>query len=337
MSKQVQLPAGLVTDKTQYLGVVTQSSGGGAPTNASYLVLGTDPSLTSERVLTAGSGITLTDGGAGSSLTISSTGSGAPIGASYLTLAADATLTSERVLTAGTNVAFVDGGAGGSLTINVSAAPVGSSYVTLATDATLTSERVLTAGIGISITDGGAGSTVTVANIVTSPFNERVMASTLHASTTQAQTSGTASYVYLGKTAAAAVWKYVKFRVSTAGAGTQTAEVGLFSSTSAPNGAAQTLTKLWADGTLTALTATGIGRNSTASAISVPAGTHLWAACRFAMATTQPTLAVLTDDWQLGYALQATSSAALTSLTTVTPSLTAAVQTIFPDLRATMD
>ena len=45
-------------------------AGGGAPTDASYVVLGVDGTLTDERVLTAGTGITLTDAGAGSTLTI---------------------------------------------------------------------------------------------------------------------------------------------------------------------------------------------------------------------------------------------------------------------------
>ena len=45
-------------------------SGGGAPTDASYVVLSLDGDLTDERVLTAGTGITLTDGGAGSTVTV---------------------------------------------------------------------------------------------------------------------------------------------------------------------------------------------------------------------------------------------------------------------------
>lgn len=79
MSKYVQLPTGAVTDTTQAVGVVTITTGGGgggAPTNASYLVLGTNATLTNERVLTAGTGITLTDGGAGGNLTIASSGGG---------------------------------------------------------------------------------------------------------------------------------------------------------------------------------------------------------------------------------------------------------------------
>ncbi len=45
-------------------------AGSGAPNSASYLTLGLDSGLTSERVLTAGSGIGFTDGGANSTLTI---------------------------------------------------------------------------------------------------------------------------------------------------------------------------------------------------------------------------------------------------------------------------
>jgi hypothetical protein len=76
VSKYVQLPTGTVTDTTQAVGVVTITTGGGggAPTNASYVVLGSNVTLTNERTLTAGTGITLTDGGAGGNLTIASSG-----------------------------------------------------------------------------------------------------------------------------------------------------------------------------------------------------------------------------------------------------------------------
>jgi len=49
-------------------------SAGGAPTNASYVVIGANGTLTAERVLTAGSGISLTDGGAGGNVTIAAVG-----------------------------------------------------------------------------------------------------------------------------------------------------------------------------------------------------------------------------------------------------------------------
>ena len=44
--------------------------GGGAPTSAQYVVVQADASLTNERVLVAGAGLTLTDSGAGQSLTL---------------------------------------------------------------------------------------------------------------------------------------------------------------------------------------------------------------------------------------------------------------------------
>mgnify|MGYP000647433119 CR=1 FL=1 len=70
--------------------VVTASGGGGgAPTGASYVTLGTDATLTAERVLTAGSGITLTDAGAGSTVTVAVTaGTFQPLDADLTTLAA---------------------------------------------------------------------------------------------------------------------------------------------------------------------------------------------------------------------------------------------------------
>ncbi|RKZ33709.1 hypothetical protein DRQ33_03675, partial [bacterium] len=48
-------------------------AGGGAPTNAQYVTMALDATLTNERVLAAGSGISITDGGAGGNVTISHT------------------------------------------------------------------------------------------------------------------------------------------------------------------------------------------------------------------------------------------------------------------------
>ena len=46
--------------------------GGGAPTTATYVTLSTDATLTNERVLTQGTGITIVDGGAGGAVTVNS-------------------------------------------------------------------------------------------------------------------------------------------------------------------------------------------------------------------------------------------------------------------------
>lgn len=50
--------------------------GGGAPVGASYLTLAVNATLTSERVLTAGTNITFVDTGAGGTLTINASGGG---------------------------------------------------------------------------------------------------------------------------------------------------------------------------------------------------------------------------------------------------------------------
>jgi hypothetical protein len=115
-----------------------------APDDASYLTLGLDGDLTNERVLAAGTGISLTDGGAGSNATIANTG-----------------VTS---IVAGDAVVLPSGGTG-DVTVSVPAIAdlITPSYVTLGTDSTLQNERVLTAGTGITLTDGGAGSTITIA------------------------------------------------------------------------------------------------------------------------------------------------------------------------------
>lgn len=63
----------LTADSAQGVGMAWAaggSGGGGAPTTASYVTLGTDASLSDERVLTAGASISITDAGAGSTVTI---------------------------------------------------------------------------------------------------------------------------------------------------------------------------------------------------------------------------------------------------------------------------
>lgn len=150
--------------------------------------------------------------------------------------------------------------------------------------------------------------------------------------------SGTAYYVYIGRVVQATTVAFVEFHVTTAAGGTQTAEVGLFSTPASPNKSAQTLTKIAATGTLTALTGTGMNRNSTTFAQVIPAGTHLWAAARFAMATTQPTTYGIEGDMSEGHVLTTTGGGALTSVTTASGALVAiGTGMIAPDLRITLD
>ena len=129
-------------------------------------------------------------------------------------------------------------------------------------------------------------------------------------------TGATAYFVYLGKTNKKILANKVIFNVTTGGASTQVGEVGLFSTTSAPNGAAQTLTKLMATGTLDDLTGTGILGNTTAFATDVAAGVHLWAGYRVDMASTEPTVVGVTGDNSRGRILSLGSAGVMTSTST---------------------
>lgn len=102
-------------------------------------------------------------------------------------------------------------------------------------------------------------------------------------------TGATAYWVYLGFVTEPVTLGYVRFINNAAGAGTQTVgEVGLFSTTTGPDGTNKTMTKLAASGTVTDCTTTGVKKNTSSLSCSVPAGTHLWAGYRFDMATTEP-------------------------------------------------
>ena len=61
---------------SQVLPAPIEGGGSGAPTDAQYVVLSADGTLTDERILTAGTNITLTDNGAGSTLVIAASGGG---------------------------------------------------------------------------------------------------------------------------------------------------------------------------------------------------------------------------------------------------------------------
>lgn len=150
--------------------------------------------------------------------------------------------------------------------------------------------------------------------------------------------SGLAHFVYLGRVTRPLTIKYVLFRVSSAGVGSQAAEVGIFSSPLAPNRAGQTLTKLWADGTLQDLTSgTGIRGNASASTTEIAADTHIWGGVRIAMGSTQPTVAICGDDWLSGNILSAAAPGALTGIATVAGSLLGGPTNSGLDIRASLD
>src|SRR3990167_1886892 len=145
----------VITEQLNIANSQTGETTSPSPSNASYVVISTNDDLTAERVLTAGTGISLTDGGAKNNLTISNT---KPFDdqASYVVIGLTGSLPNERKLTAGTNISLADGGVGGNITINSTTfAPTNSSYVTISSEASLSAERRLVAGSNITITDNG--------------------------------------------------------------------------------------------------------------------------------------------------------------------------------------
>jgi hypothetical protein len=153
-----------------------------------------------------------------------------------------------------------------------------------------------------------------------------------------ALTSGTAYFVYVGRVPSTITPAHVIFHVTTAGSGAQTAEVGLFSSPLAPNRGAQSLTKLVSTGTVSDLTGTGAAANTAAFTTAIPAGTHLWAGIRTAMASTQPVLWSLGADMNQGAVLSTAASGVLTGAGPFAGALiTPAVTVQAPNLMVTLD
>jgi hypothetical protein len=127
--------------------------------------------------------------------------------------------------------------------------------------------------------------------------------------------SNTAYFVYVGRVTQPIILQYVQFYVSTAGAGTYSGEVGLFSTPTPPNNETLTLAKLSVvtSADTDPLTSTGVKFNSNANfSYTAPPGTYLWAGIRVAGFSTFPKLSGLSMDFDDGLVLTTASAGVLT-------------------------
>lgn len=147
-----------------------------------------------------------------------------------------------------------------------------------------------------------------------------------------------AYFHFLGQVARAVTPKYVRAHMVTAGASTQAAEVGLFTTPLPPNAGNQTLTPLAAfTATVDDLTAAGplVRGNTSAFATALTVGQFLWAGIRVDMASTEPVFLGGVNDALTGGILVKTSAGAFDGATTyagVVPAISAIGTPVAPYL-----
>lgn len=136
--------------------------------------------------------------------------------------------------------------------------------------------------------------------------------------------AATAYFVYLGHIKEPiTIQRVYTAAVGTVGSGTQTAEIGLFSTPDRPNRSGQTLTKIVASGSVDSFTSNGPKRNTSAFAQLITPGTFLWAGIRISLTGTQPRVMYVCGDRLLGYVLTLAGAGALTASSTFSGSVPA--------------
>lgn len=168
--------------------------------------------------------------------------------------------------------------------------------------------------------------------------NNRVARSQLTSNLSHVMISDTAYFVYVGRVVKTFTPQHVAAYCRSVGSVVQTAELGLFSTSAAPNQSGLSFTKIEATGTISSLLSTGFIRNTSAFSTSVAAGTYLWAGMRTAMSVSQPTMIGVAQDFGEGYCQSTATAGALTNAGPWTGAVSAASLTaIGPDLRIEID
>lgn len=192
----------------QYLNGVTsgiQSQLDGKASNAaSFVTVSSEGGLSNERVLTAGTNITIDTATPGQIIINSSGGGGgggAPTTAQYVTLATDSGLSNERVLAVGTGLSMTDGGANGNVTLANTASSFNTIQVSGQSDIVadvLMDTLTVAAGTGISLTTDASTDTLTIATTGLQPLDSTL--TSLAAYNTNGILTQTAADTFTGRT-----------------------------------------------------------------------------------------------------------------------------------------
>jgi hypothetical protein len=203
--------------------------GGGAPTNASYVTISSNGTLTAERTLAGTSGqIAITDNGANSTVALSLV---SVISAGTFPYPSSVTVDAYGRITAITAGSPSSGGGGDH----------NASYVVISSTGSLSNERVLTAGQGVSIVDSGGGATVTIS--VSGTFSSSLNTfSIFHGNVSSPQSSGTKESIgmtYIDQTRLAGTKNYYFRAILAASTGSTVAYLDLYDYNGIINGTPQ--------------------------------------------------------------------------------------------------
>ena len=153
-------------------GAIGGGGGGGAPTGAAYVTIGSNATLTAERALTAGSGVTITDGGANSTVTIAASNVGTAQLGGDITTAGKALLDDADAAAQRTTLGLATIAASGS------ASDLGAGTVPAARMPALTGDVTMTAGTTTTVIAANAVTNADLADVPTATFKGRTTAGT---------------------------------------------------------------------------------------------------------------------------------------------------------------
>jgi hypothetical protein len=135
-------------------------------------------------------------------------------------------------------------------------------------------------------------------------------------------TSTTAYAVYVGYVIKPITAEFVRYSIATDGTGLATAEVGLFTSVSAPNTNNQLLTKVVSGNSGFGV---GIRTNIANFSQSIPTNKHLWAVLRTSYVTTQPQVSSVFQDLRRGFILTGTMAGLMSGVVSFTGNIIATI------------